>query len=138
MGISDLYIIRYLLQGTRAGGRSILWEEKESDAYVANVRGVQIELACLSSSTGSRLCLTLSCRPESVRIEEPRSVGVFRRRYETEDEQQLAEQMNLLALAIDQHCEARRNWTTAAAESTRDSIYRRLLFGEPEVPVEAE
>jgi hypothetical protein len=59
--------------------------------------------------------------------EEPRSVAFFRKRYESEDQQRLAELTKQLASAVSRQCAADRRGEDQI-ERSRDSIYRQLLF----------
>jgi hypothetical protein len=127
MAISDTYVVQYLLQATRAGKETILWEEKESDGYAANLRGIRVELDRASSSTHSQLYLTLSHVSEKVHIAEPLSTGLFRERFQTGDDRHLALLMKELVVAIARQCAARKIARLEGSEFVREGIYRRLV-----------
>jgi hypothetical protein len=127
MPISDAYVVQYLLQATRASEDSIVWLEKESDGYIANFRGVRLELDSIPSRAGPRLYLSLSCVSERIQIQEPFNRGIFREKYDSEDEQRLAGLMKELTAAAASQCAARRNRTQETVELIRQSIYGRLI-----------
>jgi hypothetical protein len=127
MAISDTYVVQYLLQATLDSKEAIFWEEKESDGYTANLRGIRVELDRAPSSTRSRLYLTLSHVSEKVHVAEPLSTGVFREKYQNDDDRHLALLMRELAAAIAHRCAVRKIARTAGSELVREGIYRRLV-----------
>jgi hypothetical protein len=112
---------------TQAGKEAVIWEEKESDGYAANLRGIQVELDRAPSSTRSRLYLTLSHVSEKVHIAEPLSMGFFREKYQNDDDRHLALLMKELAVTITRQCAARKKASGKGAEVVRAGIYRRLI-----------
>jgi hypothetical protein len=127
MPISDNYVVQYLLQETQASSESILWTEKESQGYVANFRGIQLDLDSIPSRAGSRLFLSISCVAERIQIHEPLNRGIFAPRYESEDERRLVGLLKELTAAISAQCAARRKRSAEKTEVIRQSIYGRLI-----------
>ena len=109
MAISDTYVVQHLLQAMRAGKETILWEEKESDGYAANLRGIRVELDRASSSTHSRLYLTLSHVSEKFTSQSRSAL------------------MKELIVAIARQCAARKIARLEGSEFVREGIYRRLV-----------
>ena len=91
---------------------------------------MRVELGRAHSTIGSRIYLTLSLHLDKVSIEEPESTAFLRRSYENEDQWQLVEIMKELASAIVRQCVSRRPKTAEERIKIRETIYRRLLFGE--------
>ena len=131
MAISDTYLVQYLLQGTQAVPKRIVWREKDGEEYVAEVSGVYLELGQAHSTTGSRACLMLSFKLDKVFIEEPPSRGLFSQSYESEDQEQLAALMKSLQTAVVRQCSGRGS-DAGEQKKIREMIYRRVLFEDSE------
>jgi hypothetical protein len=132
MAISDIYLVQYLLQGTQAVPKRIVWREKDTEGYEAEVSGVLLELGLAASTAGSHLYLTLSLKRDKVCIEEPRSTSLFRQRYESEDHRQLAALMSNLQAAIVLQCCSRGPVAVEERCRIRETIFRRVLFEDRE------
>jgi hypothetical protein len=133
MPISDTYVVQYLLQISLSDEQQIAWREKESGGYEAIVNGVELELDCLPSRMGSRICISLASLSEKVHIEEPLKMGLFQDKYENEDQRRLVHLLKELSRAVAVQCSARRRRSAAMAEVIRQTMYRRLIgASEPE------
>ncbi len=131
MAISELYVVRHLLQETTRSPQGIIWTEKESEGYCATYNGVSLRLFQIHSSTGTRLWISLAHDLNEIHITEPDRAGLLRGRYKTEDDHQLARSINDLATAVERQCDQRRLAAAASEKATREAIFHRLLFGEP-------
>jgi hypothetical protein len=134
--ISDLYIVESLLQSTEARPSPLCWNQtslrgEALGGYNAQVGTVQVVMRHVQEPTCSRLWLTLSDGFGRIHVQEPGSVGLLSRRYRCEDEQRLAEAIRRLHRAVIRQCRARAVRSCEEAESTRERIFRQLLFGRP-------
>ena len=136
MAIHDAYVVQYLLQSTREVPSHIRWREGESGAYLANIRGVEVELGQALNTDGPRNYIALTHDWEKVFIVEPRSVAVFRKRYETEEQQRLAKLMKELSSAVSRQCAAGQP-NAEQVRQRRERIYRQLLFDCQDNPAES-
>jgi hypothetical protein len=132
--ISDLYIVESLIQSTEAHPGPLRWNEAGGhgqgvDGYNAQIGTVQVVLRNVQGLAGSRLWLTLSDGLDRVHVQEPDSVGLLGRRYRCEDERRLAEAIRRLHDAAALQCRLRAVRACEEAESTRERIFRQLLFG---------
>jgi hypothetical protein len=127
MPISDNYVVEYLLHGTGARNAPILWRRTKSQGYVTRINGIRVEFENILMRAGSRCCVTFTCATQRVHIAEPLNVGFFRAKYESEDEQNLAQLIQELGRAIERQCATQRKANAEAADSIRESIYHRLL-----------
>ena len=131
MPISDNYVVQFLLQGTRSSAGSIVWQETD-DGYVTCLNGVRVLFDTIVTRTGSRYLLTFccaagTCTGANVQVVEPVNIGLFRAKYEDEDERRLAELLQELSVAISQQSSARKRSGVQGADSVREALYRRLL-----------
>ena len=129
MPISDTYVVQYLLQATQEGSE-ILWIEKEPSGHVAKFRGMQLEIVSVPGRAGPRLFLSISCASERIQIHEPANCGIFREKYESEDDQRLVGLLKELVAAVAGQCSARRKRSAEKTEVIRQSIYGRLIGAE--------
>jgi hypothetical protein len=127
MPISDAYVVQYLLQGTRPGNGQIQWQERDDDGYTATVNGIRLELDSVPARSGARLFLTLTCGREKVGVAEPLNTGIFREKYQDEDQRRLAHLLRDLARAAARQCAARHTESVENASVIREAIFRRLL-----------
>lgn len=127
MPISDHYVIQFLLQATRSHNELIRWEEKESEGYVAIFNNVRLEIDSVASRTGSRLYVSLSYASKKSFIAEPHNSGVFREKYEDDEQRCLAHRMMELARAVACQCAARNKRNAEPEPATREAIYKRLI-----------
>src|SRR5262249_38968023 len=100
---------------------------KDSESYEANLHGIAVELCAVMNRAGTRFHLTLSRLPERIDICEPANMGLFREKYASDDDQNLAHLIRKLAGAVARQCSARLNRSPQATEMVRESIYRRLI-----------
>ena len=131
MPISDSCIVQYLLQETKDGGASVLWSENDSEGYTACIRGMRVRLESVPSRAGSRLCLSISHVQDRIHIEEPPNIGVFGKKYGSEEQRRLAELMSELARLVERQCASRRERLAAGADEVRQTVYRRLIGAVP-------
>ena len=130
MPFSELYVMQHLLQQTLAGRGGIVWREKETDGYLAEINGITVEFASVHTNIGPRLYVTFSEGLNKVHIAEPVPNGFIRHRYDTDDQRQLAERMKDLSQAIARQCAKREMAAVAFGAAIREAIFRRLLFGQ--------
>ncbi len=130
MGIfRDTYIVRWLLQNTESG--NIIWQRRDHGALFADLNeGNNCVRVAIGTSTRPPLTSIKFTSPGlgEVSAQEPLT-ALFRRKYESEDDEELAKVMkHLLAAAANQH--ARRQLKEMENEDERkQSIYHRLLGG---------
>ena len=127
MPISDAYVVQYLLQETLRHHAPLTWRERESDAFSANLHGIEVDLYTLRYRSGPRIYLTLSSFPERIDVSEPIKRGLFREKYDSEEDQHLAHLLRELTATVARQCAARVNRTAEAIENVREDIYRRLI-----------
>lgn len=133
MAISDIYLVQYLLQGTEAVPKRIVWRERPAEEYVADVNGVHLRLGRAYSSTGTRVSLLLTFKLDRVSIEEPRRGRLLQPRHERENDQELATLMKHLEAAVVRQCSLRGSAADEEKREIRETIFRRVLFEEPAV-----
>jgi hypothetical protein len=132
--ISDLYIVESLLQSTQARPEPLLWNEFDTSGhatpgYSAQIGAVRVGLNSTPGIAGSRLCLTLSDAQDKVYVQEPEPLGLFGRKYKSEDEERLARAIRQLRSAVVRQCRLREVRAAEDAESIRERIFSQLLFG---------
>lgn len=127
MAISDTYLVQYLVQETTAAKGGLVWREKDSDGYVAQNHGVQIELDHVMGRAGSRRQLTLAYDVERVYILEPTNTGILTEQYANEEAWRLVQLLRELNLAVSRQCAARRNRGEQAMSKVREAMYRRVI-----------
>ncbi|GEM_PF-6046405 len=129
MAVSEVYLIRFLVQATEDAQDALQWRSGESSEFRAEVNGVRLGLFHVHSVDGSHLCLRLSNGEDRTFIEEPRSVSIFGGRYRTEEERSLAESMQALAECVARQCAHRNTRAWDLRDSIREGLYRQVLFG---------
>lgn len=130
MPISDSYVVRYLLTGTLAHGNPLIWQEKDGDTYTVSLHGVDVELSTVRDRSGPRVFLTFSAFPEQIDVGEPINKGLFRDKYDSDDDEDLAHLLRELASAVARQCSQRSERNAGRSEVIRESIYRRLIGAE--------
>jgi hypothetical protein len=128
MPISDLYVVRHLLQETLRHPQNIVWQEKSFESYSTVVNGVSVDLLHIDSIACSRLVILLSEGFSEVHIAEPLRRGFLRTRYLTVDQEQLAQALHKLAAAVARQCEKRKMIAIESEQAIRETVFRRLLF----------
>ena len=131
MPISDLYVLQYLIQSTKAGN-GLQWRERQSGTYIARTRGIQLELSRISARSGTRWYLTFAHFSDKVGIEEPVKTGFFRETYACAEDQQLARLLKSLAAAINQQIAFRESRREGIMHVIREEIYKRVIGTTPE------
>lgn len=122
-------IVEYLLQQTRTTSAPIPWQETNCGGFRTQLNDVLVELCEVPSRSGSHWCLTLTAQLDKVYLQEPQSVGVFGRKYQSDSDKEIAEKMRELARLAAVQCEARRQRAWEQREQIRQNMFRRLLFG---------
>jgi len=130
MAVTELCLIRFLMQSTEDAQNTLHWRGGKSSEFRAELNGVRLGLFHVHSLDGSRLCLRLTNGDDRTYIEEPRRVSQGGR-YRTEEERSLAESMQALADCVARQCADRSTRAWDLRDSIREAIYRRVLFGEP-------
>ena len=131
MAITDLYLVQFLLDATCGSRAPLLWSLDDAGAYLALIHGVQVMLAHSHTMGWSGIFLSVTRGEEVVYVEEPRFQGLFGRKYRDEDDRRLAECLRALAEAVAQQCSARRLKAWNQRDANRQSLYQRVLFGDP-------
>lgn len=132
MAVSDLYVAQYLLEATQAVESPLAWLADEAGSYSTHLNGVKLSLFHARTLGWTGLCLSLSRGEEVTRIDEPRPVALFGRKFRTDDEKRLSEAMQELDRAVAGQCQARRKRAWTLRESIRESLYRQILFPDAE------
>jgi hypothetical protein len=131
MPISNLYVLQYLIQSTKAGN-DLQWRERQSGAYVARIRGIQLELSRIAARSGTRWYLTFARLSDKVGIEEPAKTGFFSETYACAEDQQVARLLKSLAAAINQQIVFRESRRAGIMHVIREEIYKRVIGTTPE------
>jgi hypothetical protein len=130
MPISDAYVVQYLLQETRGHRGALQWQEKDAECFAAELHGVEIELSTIRWRSGPRIFLTLTSVPGQIDVSQPVNKGLFREKYNSVDDEQLAYLLKQLARAVTDQCSARARRTRESVDEIRESIFRRLIGAE--------
>lgn len=131
MAVTDLYVAQYLLSATLEHERPLHWVSNESGAYRTAAHSVELELFHTHTMGWSGLCLSFRNGADTAYIEEPKPSSFFGRNYRNEEEMRLAQALQALADAVAAQCSARREQGWDPRDSTRESLYRQVLFGKP-------
>ena len=131
MGVSDLYVARYVLEATGNRQSPLPWQAERGGAYTSEMNGVRLSLFRARTLGWSGICLGFSSGDETTCIEEPHGFGLFGRRYRNDDERGLADTLNALARAVASQCYERQVRAHDLRETIRDGLYHRVLFGDP-------
>jgi hypothetical protein len=111
----------------------MVWAAKASEGFRSESHGVVLELDSVATRNGARLYLTMTCGEEKVLVEEPVAMALFGDAYETEVQRDLARLMReLFTSAAGQCAERERSLAAAASTITKQEMFRRILFGQPE------
>lgn len=129
MALTNIFVIRYLLQETEAAVHPIGWSEVESGGWTAEINGLRVQLSEMQSRSGTLVSIQIRHGPERIHITEPQNLGVFGRKYRTDDDATLAELLRKLVKAAADQCAARRLRTVAQMEQVRQSVLHQLVFG---------
>jgi len=132
MPVTDLYIVGYLLEATRGTHDPLNWHADGGGGYSTQINGVRIELFHAQAMGWSGHMLRFTRGENNIHIEEPRPFSIFGRKYRNEDDRRLAETIQELGAAVLHQCHTRRARAWRLRDSIRESMYRRVLFGEPE------
>ena len=131
MPVSDLNLVRHLVQATGDGQAPLRWRRRGPAEFRAHLNGVRLSLSHMQSREGSLLCLCLSNGGERTRIEEPRNEALFGARYHSEEDRLLAESLQLLMERVADHCPPLRPRAWDFRDSIRDALFNRIVFGKP-------
>jgi hypothetical protein len=127
MAISEEYLISYVLQETQRG--RLPWRrctEEDFSGFQVRHNGVLLRLARIESTTESRLWIQLESDEGSALISEPRSFGLWGKRYRTEAERSTAELMTRLESAVNERTKPPERGEVDP--EMRQSLFRRLIF----------
>ncbi len=128
--ISDTYTLQFLLEGTLASPPRIIWQDasREVPGLVAQMGGVAVELREIFERSGSRIRVRFRSGDDLFSLHEPQNQGWLRKRYASEDDEQLAELLNNLWRAAAEQTGRGRVTVTNGPEEVRARLYRQLLF----------
>jgi len=133
MAVTDLYVVQYLIDGTRFQANPLVWKSDPSGGYQCDLNGVRVTLDHNQSMGWTGLYLRFRCDDHDAFIEEPQRTALFARKYRNEDQRRLAEAMQTLQKAITAQIHARKEQAWSLRDSIRQSLYRRVLFGQEQV-----
>ena len=124
--MTDLYVIRWLLQNTERQEHNIVWQQNINGIYFTNVNDghnlVRVEIAAVSRPPRTIVRLFSNSLGE-IQIQEPLTVP-FRKKYESEDDEILAKTIKYLFTVVsNKHATSELN-----EDERRQAIYKRLIF----------
>lgn len=131
MAVSDLNLIRHLLQATQGAPEPLRWRRRGPGEFHATLNGVRLSLSLMQSESGFLRCLSLSNGAEKTRIEEPPNEAPFGSKYRGEEDQLLAESLQLLMESVAEQCAPKRSSAWDLRDSIREALFNRVLFGKP-------
>lgn len=101
MAVSDLTLVRHLIQVTEKEHAPLRWRRHGPGDFRAQFNGVRLSLSHAQFREGSLRCLSLSHGNERTLIEEPRNETLFGSKYRNEEDRLLAESLQLLPSVAD-------------------------------------
>lgn len=129
MAVSDLTLIRHLIQATEEEHEPLRWRRHGPGDFRAQLNGVRLSLSHSQFREGSLLCLALSNGNERTRIEEPRNEALFGSKYPNEEDRLLAESLQLLMECVAARCIPEKKPSWDPRDSIRDALFNRILPG---------
>ncbi len=126
----DPYIARWLLQNTESN--NIVWQKNDSGVYFADINDrVRVEIINVPTRTGPQITIKFaSSGLGEVCIFEPlRNILSFIKKYDTPDEEELAQLMKRLLSAVSRQHTARVLHEIDTEEERKQSIFCLLLDG---------
>ncbi len=129
----DLYIIRWLLQNTEEPTGTITWQRRDYGMYFANFyegkNRVHIEAGIINSLIGGRVDIKFTSPGlGEVHVQEPYP-KLFSKKYESEDDGELAKTMRRLLATIGSQHAKREIREIENEEERRQAIFQRLISG---------
>lgn len=124
MPVSEMYVVELLLQQTRSG--AVCWRRPQDGPITTRMNGVDVALQLVPASSGSRVELELSDGERVSSVFEPFSIGFFSRRYDTDEQERLADALRALwneALKQCCHREEQRD-----RDYEKQALFAKLLF----------
>ena len=128
MPVSEPYFLQYLLERTNTEPPDINWRQASPAGYWAAVAGIRLWLRMVSEVTGSRLVLDLDDSLYEVSIVEPRAEGLFRRRYEPDEEDRLSKLFQQLFASVARQVLGRQMAAVEMEEAVKERMFRCVLF----------
>ena len=130
--ISDIYAVRFLLDGTRSNPPRVIWRESEGgeSGMLAQVEGVNILLTEIQARPACITALRFRSEEEQVWLFGPRPTGYLGRRFASESETELAAVLRDLMKAALQQRAKREAYLMDHADETLQKFYQRVLFGK--------
>lgn len=131
--MQDLYVIYWLILHTEKPDGDIKWRYHEgywqySAQIVRNSEPLELKIGSIISRVGSRLVLELSTEDMGrVYIEEPQMSVSFRKRYDSEDDKELAEALEGLYSIIRRQHADKEACDIENKEERKQAIFRKLL-----------
>lgn len=133
--IKDLYIIKWLLQNSEEPRDNIDWERNEYGRYFTSFyegkEKVKVSMSLVQARPMARIVITLASPGlGEVSITEPlQSVFALRRKYDSEDEKEVADTMRQLLNSVARRHAQKELKEIENEEERKQGIYQRLLFG---------
>ncbi|MDP3696837.1 MAG: hypothetical protein Q8R55_02280 [Candidatus Taylorbacteria bacterium] len=131
----NLHVMKWLFENTKEPNCNIPWQRKESGGYsVLLNKGeslVRIDIARVQSRPVAVIVVKFSSPGKGeVCVQEPlQKVFSLRRRYDSEDDEELAQIMNNLLATIANQLARKTLRDMDTEEERRQEIYHRLLYG---------
>lgn len=129
MAVSDLTLVRYLVQATLDEERPIHWRQSDGAGFRAEHNGVKLTLFHMHLPGGPALGLRLSEAHRGILIEEPFNEAHSGQRYHSEEDRHLAESLQLLAECVARQCAKSAPIRRDLTGPMRESLVRRVLQG---------
>lgn len=133
---NNLLVMKWLFENTKEPNCNIPWQRKETGGYFAILyQGKPYQVGVAIARVQSRPMAIIVVKFSSpgkgeVCVQEPsQKVFSLRRRYDSEDDQELAEIMNNLLATIASQLAQKTLHDMETEEERKQVIFHRLLFG---------
>ena len=123
----DGLILSWLQQNTERD--EVLWRENELGKVFTVVGSIEITRASIFQRTGSLLCFVFTIGSKSTSIVEPQSDGLFKKRYDTEEKQELVTALYSLSKEISNQLERINKFNQEHGQEIKQEILSKLLSG---------
>jgi hypothetical protein len=130
--MQDLYMVSWLIQNTEKPSGNIKWHPGESGTYVSTLKNddevVEIKIYCPAFRTGARVVMEFSTEDLGrVYIEEPHMSVSFRRKFDSMEDEELADVLNRLYSFIKHQHVDRESQDLANKVERKKAIFRKIL-----------
>jgi hypothetical protein len=130
--MQDFYMVSWLIQNTEKSSGNIKWHPGESGSYIATLKNddelVEIKISCPAFRTGARVVMEFSTEDLGrVYIEEPHMSVSFRRKFDSKEDEELADALNRLFSFIKREHLSRESQDLANKDERKKAIFRKIL-----------